>query len=237
MADLFDLTGKRAVVAGGAGGLGSGFVDGLRAAGAEVVVLGRSDSDVTADLGDRGELRRGFDECVARLGGVDILVQSHGVTNAGPALDQPLERWDETLEVNLTSVFELARLAARPMIERGYGKIVNVASMLTFSGGFGAAMYAASKGGVGQLTKALANEWASKGVNVNAIAPGYIKTKLNQHIWRDDPVRTEQITARLSAGRWGEPEDLQGALVFLCSRASDYVHGVILPVDGGYLAR
>jgi 2-deoxy-D-gluconate 3-dehydrogenase len=164
-------------------------------------------------------------------------VQSHGVTNAGAAIEQPLERWDETLEVNLTSVFELARLAAAPMLERGYGKIVNVASMLTFSGGFGAAMYAASKGGVGQLTKALANEWASRGVNVNAIAPGYIRTKLNQHIWRDDPVRTEQVTARLSAGRWGEPEDLQGALVFLCSRASDYLHGVILPVDGGYLAR
>jgi 2-deoxy-D-gluconate 3-dehydrogenase len=235
--DQFDLTGRRAVVTGGAGGIGRALTGALRDAGATVVVLGRSESDVTADLGDRAQLRRGFDEAVERLGGIDVLVQCHGVTNAGEALDQPLERWDETLEVNLTSVFELARLAARPMIEQGYGKIVTVASMLSFSGGFGASMYAASKGGVAQLTKALANEWAPKGVNVNAIAPGYVKTKLNQHIWRDNPVRSEQILARLSAGRWGEPEDLRGAVVFLSSRASDYVHGIILPVDGGYLAR
>jgi 2-deoxy-D-gluconate 3-dehydrogenase len=139
--------------------------------------------------------------------------------------------------VNLTSVFELCRLAGTSMVPRGEGKIVTVASMLSFQGGFRAAAYAATKGGVAQLTKALANEWAPHGVNVNAIAPGYVKTGLNRHIWRDDPVRSEAVLARLPAGRWGDPADLAGAVVFLASAASDYVHGIVLPVDGGWLAR
>jgi 2-deoxy-D-gluconate 3-dehydrogenase len=234
---VFDLTGRRALVTGGAGGLGSAMTEALRDAGATVLTLGRSGSDVTADLGDRIALRRGFDEAVERLGGLDVLVQSHGVTRVHEALEYPLEEWDVSLEVNLTSVFELAQLAARTMVEQGRGKIVNVASMLSFSGGLNVAAYAAAKGGVAQLTKALANEWAARGVNVNAIAPGYIRTKLNQHIWRDNPERSAQILARLPSGRWGEPADLKGATVFLCAPASDYVHGIVLPVDGGWLAR
>ena len=134
-------------------------------------------------------------------------------------------------------MFELAQLAARAMAATGGGKIVTIASMLSFSGGLNVAAYAASKGGVAQLTKALANEWAPLGINVNGIAPGYIKTNLNRHIWQDDPTRTAEILARLPVGRWGEPEDLVGPTLFLCSPAADYLHGVILPVDGGWLSR
>lgn len=171
-----------------------------------------------------------------KLGGIDILVTCHGTVRAGEALDFSLDDWDDTLDVNLSSVWLLCQLAGKHMVGQQRGKIINIASMLSFSGGFRAAAYAASKGGVAQLTKALANEWASQGVNVNAIAPGYIKTKLNRHIWTDQ-ARAEQVLARLPAGRWGEPADLRGAVVFLASQASDYLHGVILPVDGGWLSR
>jgi 2-deoxy-D-gluconate 3-dehydrogenase len=171
------------------------------------------------------------------LGAIDILVLAHGYVRATAAIDHDLASWDQTLETNVTSVFELAQLAARDMVARGGGKIITIASMLSFSGGVNVPAYAASKGAVAQLTKALANEWAGLKVNVNAIAPGYIKTALNQHIWRDDPERGEEILARLPVGRWGEPEDLKGATVFLASPASDYLHGVVLAVDGGYLAR
>lgn len=245
---LFDLSGRRALVTGGAGGIGLGISEALAGAGAQVAVLGRSDAvddaaarvggtAVRADLSDREALRRGFEEAVESLGGLDILVASHGTLHAGPALETSSEHWDETIEVNLTSVFELCRLAGALMVPRGSGKIVTIASMLSFQGGFRAAAYSASKGGVAQLTKALANEWAEHGVNVNAIAPGYVKTPLNRHIWRDDPQRSEAVLARLPAGRWGEPADLAGAAVFLASAASDYVHGVVLPVDGGWLGR
>lgn len=245
---LFDLSGRRALVTGGGGGLGLGISHALAEAGARVAVLGRSDatdaaaariggSAVRADLSNRDDLRRGFDDAVEALGGVDILVASHGTLHAGPALESSLGDWDDTIEVNLTSVFELCRLAGALMVPRGAGKIVTIASMLSFQGGFRAAAYSASKGGVAQLTKALANEWAPHGVNVNAIAPGYVKTPLNSHIWRDDPERSEAVLARLPAGRWGEPGDLAGAVVFLASAASDYVHGIVLPVDGGWLGR
>ena len=245
---LFDLSGRRALVTGGGGGIGLGITEALAGAGAQVAVLGRSDAAdeaaarvggtaVRADLSDRERLQRGFDEAVESLGGLDILVTSHGTLRAGPALETSLEDWDATLEVNLTSVFELCRLAGALMVQHRAGKIVTIASMLSFQGGFRAAAYSASKGGVAQLTKALANEWAPHGVNVNAIAPGYVKTPLNSHIWQDDPVRSEAILARLPAGRWGEPADLAGAVVFLASPASDYVHGVVLPVDGGWLGR
>lgn len=212
---------------------------GLAEAGAEVVVLGRSETaDVAADLSDRAALARGFEEAVERLGGLDVLVASHGTNASHDAVDYPLEEWDRLLEVNLTSVFELCRLAGRRMLEQaGGGKIVTVASMLSFSGGLRVAGYSASKGGVAQLTKALANEWAGRGVNVNAIAPGYVRTGLNVHIWRDDPARSDQILERIPAGRWGEPDDLVGTVVFLASRASDYLHGAVVPVDGGFLAR
>jgi 2-deoxy-D-gluconate 3-dehydrogenase len=245
---LFDLSGRRALVTGGGGGLGSAIVAALAEAGAQVAAVGRSPTvetaaeradgvAVVADLSDRDALRRGFDDAVEALGGLDVLVAAHGTVHAGPALDLSLEDWDDTLEVNLTSVFELCRLAGGLMVPRRSGKIVTIASMLSFQGGFRAVPYAASKGGVAQLTKALANEWAPHGVNVNAIAPGYVKTALNRHIWRDDPARSEAVLARLPAGRWGEPADLAGAAVFLASPASDYVHGVVLPVDGGWLAR
>jgi 2-dehydro-3-deoxy-D-gluconate 5-dehydrogenase len=164
-------------------------------------------------------------------------VASHGTLHAGPALELPLAGWDETLEVKLTSVIELCRLAGELMVPRGAGKIVTIASMLSFQGGFRAAAYSASKGGVAQLTRALANEWAPHGVNVDAIAPGYVKTGLNRHIWRADPERSEAILARTPAGRWGEPADLAGAVVLLSSPAADYVHGIVLTVDGGWLGR
>jgi 2-deoxy-D-gluconate 3-dehydrogenase len=246
--DPFSLAGRRALVTGGGSGLVRGMAEGLAEAGAQVCVLGRSANvheaaetigaiAVLANLTDRGELRRGFDEAVGRLGGLDIMVTSHGEVHPGPAIEQPLERWDEVIESNLSAVFELCQLAGRIFLPQAHGKIINVASMLSFSGGLNASSYAASKGGVAQLTKALATEWSGKGVNVNAIAPGYLKTKMNAHIWRDDPVRSEQILARLPVGRWGEPSDLKGPVVFLASAASDYLHGVVMPVDGGYLAR
>ena len=248
MAGPFDLTGRRALVTGGGGGIGRGLARALADAGASVAVLGRSETAdeaaaelggiaVRADLTDRDELRRAFDEAVERLGGLDILVASHGIGRAADAVDHDLADWDEVIEVNLTATFELCRLAGRIMLEQGSGKIVNIASVMSFQGGWRVSSYAASKGGVSQLTMALANEWAPHGVNVNAIAPGYVKTALNERIWRDDPERTEQITVRIPAGRWGEPKDIGGAVVFLSSPAADYVQGITLPVDGGWLSR
>ncbi len=247
------LVGRRAVVAGGGGGLGSAIVRALAEAGCAVVVLGRSASTVdladtlsaqghtvyglSVDLARRDALADAFDQSVDLLGGLDILVAAQGIALPGPALDYDLDDWDATLEVNLTSVFELCQRAARVMVPQGSGRIVTVASMLSFSGGLNAAAYAASKGGVSQLTKALANEWASSGVNVNSVAPGYIRTQANRHIWNDNPAREAEITARLPAGRWGEPEDIADPVVFLCSDAARYLHGVVLPVDGGWLSR
>jgi 2-dehydro-3-deoxy-D-gluconate 5-dehydrogenase len=244
----FDLTGRRALVAGGGGGIGRGLVRALTDAGATVAVLGRSASAdeaaaevggvaVRADLADRDDLRRGFDDAVERLGGLDVLVNSHGIGRPSAAVDHELADWDAVIEVNLTATFELCQLAGRLMVAQRSGKIVNIASILSFQGGIRVASYAASKGGLSQLTMALANEWAPHGVNVNAIAPGYVKTELNARIWRDDPARTAQIDARIPAGRWGTPADMGGAIVFLCSAAADYVHGVTLPVDGGWLSR
>jgi 2-deoxy-D-gluconate 3-dehydrogenase len=191
---------------------------------------------VRADLGDRTRVESAFEEAVSLLGGLDILVVSHGTVTVSPALEHPLEDWDRVIEVNLTASFELCRLAGRIMVPQGSGKIINIASMYSFSGGFRVASYAASKGGLGQLTKALANEWAPHGVNVNAIAPGYVRTGLNEHVW-GDPERSAEIIKRLPIGRWAEPADLKGPAVFLASSASDYLHGVVLPVDGGFLAR
>ena len=171
------------------------------------------------------------------LGGLEVLVTSHGALHAGPALDSSLEDWDDTIEVNLTAVFELCRLAGALMVPRGAGKIVTIASMLSFQGGFRAAAYSASKGGVAQLTKALANEWAPHGVNVNAIAPGYVKTGLNRHIWRDDPERSAAVLARLPADAGASPPTSAVPPSSSPPAASDYVHGIVLPVDGGWLGR
>jgi 2-deoxy-D-gluconate 3-dehydrogenase len=246
--DQFSLNGRRALVTGGAGGLGRAMSEALLEAGAKVAILGRSAGtdevaeaiggvSVRADVSDRVDLRRGFDEAVSGLGGLDILVTSHGDVHVEPAAQHALARWDNVIEVNLAAVFQLCQLAGAIFLDQGRGKIINIASMLSFSGGLNVPSYAASKGGVAQLTKALANEWAGQGVNVNAIAPGYIRTPLNAHLWRDDPVRSEQILTRLPVGRWGDPADLKGTAVFLASPASDYLHGAIVPVDGGWLAR
>lgn len=252
MTGPFDLSGRKALVTGGGGMIGAALSAALHQAGAEVAIVGRSAATdeaaarlgtperpvraIKGDLADRTTLPRLFAAGSEALGGIDILVACHGMVKAGDALDYPLAAFDETLESNLGSVFHLCQLAAAEMILAGRGKIITIASMLSFGGGLRAAAYAASKGGVAQLTKALANEWAAKGINVNAIAPGYIKTPLNQHIWKD-PVRSEQILARLPSGRWGTPGDLAGAAVFLASAASDYIHGIVLPVDGGFLSR
>lgn len=251
--DQFRLDGRRALVTGGSGGLGAAMTAALADAGAQVAILSRSEKveavalelsthdravhAIRGDLADREERKVAFSRAVEVLGAIDILVLAHGYVRAAAAIDHDLASWDQTLETNLTSVFELAQLAAPDMVARGGGKIITIASMLSFSGGVNVPAYAASKGAVAQLTKALANEWAGLKVNVNAIAPGYIKTALNQHIWRDNPERGEEILARLPVGRWGEPEDLKGPTVFLASPASDYLHGVVLAVDGGYLAR
>ncbi len=249
---MFSLEGRKAIVTGGGGAIGSAIADALHEAGAEVAIVGRSEQTdaaaarigsaarpvlaVRGDLNDRTALPRTMEDAVARLGGLDILVACHGHAKAGDAVDFAMTDWDATIEANLSSVFELCQFAAARMIPTGYGKIITIASMLSFGGGYRAAAYAASKGGVAQLTKALANEWAGKGINVNAIAPGYIQTSLNRHVWQDAE-RSKQVLARLPSGRWGDPGDLKGAAVFLAAAASDYVHGIVLPVDGGWLSR
>lgn len=250
--DLFNISGKRVVITGGTGGIGAGLVSGFLAAGTKVVVSARSAESavqarathsgnpnvqfIEADLASDDSIQQFISKANESLGGIDVLIQAHGNVFPGPATQMSLETWHEQIQVNLTATFRLAQAVAPQMIERKKGKIINIASMLTFQGGLNASGYAAAKGGVGQLTKALSNEWAPHGVNVNAIAPGYIKTKLNKHIWTD-PVRHDQVLARLTSGRWGEPEDLVGPALFLAAAASDYLHGVLLPVDGGWLSR
>ena len=251
---LFDLTGKRALVAGGTGDLGRVMVKGLHDAGVQVVVLGSSEgvdalvasldapgksrvTGVRANLADRTDLAHGFERALQTLDGkLDILVNAQGIQRRYPAEEFPVEVWDQVLEVNLTSVFELCQLAGRVMLKQGRGKIINIASMNSYTGGITIPAYAASKAGVALLTKALCNEWSSKGINVNALAPGYMDTKMTAAI-KADPVRNPQILARIPIGRWGTPEDLVGPLLFLASSASDYLTGIILPVDGGWMAR
>ena len=191
---------------------------------------------VTADLSDPGAAGRLIDQAVVALGQIDILVNNAGIIRRAPAADYGDAEWDEVIEVNLSSVFRLSRAAARGMLERRSGKIINIASLLSFQGGIRVPAYAAAKGAVAQLTKALANEWAASGVNVNAIAPGYMVTD-NTKPLIEDPVRYQDITARIPAGRWGQPDDLAGAAVFLASGASNYVHGHVLVVDGGWMGR
>ena len=250
--NLFDLTGKKAIVTGAGSGLGNSLALGLAEAGAEVAIIdlmpnvaevaaqmsvgGKRFYGVRANLMDRADLPRAFDECVRLLGGLDILVNNAGMQVRGKAEEIPLEGWDRLIELNLTAVFEMSQLAARQMLPQGYGKIINVASMLSFFGGLNCAPYAASKGAVAQLTKAFSNEWASKGINVNAIAPGYMNTPLNTKLL-NDPERYHEITLRIPAVRWGEPDDLKGTVIYLASHAADYVTGAVIPIDGGYLSR
>jgi 2-deoxy-D-gluconate 3-dehydrogenase len=250
--DLFDLTGKVALVTGTSRGLGAGMALALASAGADVAVhdreqpcmteqvlrtMGRRTACLAADLSDRAATDRLVADALDRLGRIDILVNNAGIIRRQPAALHTDDDWDDVLEVNLTCVFRLARAVGRHMIERGGGgKIINIASLLAFQGGINVPGYSAAKGGVAQLTKALANEWASHGINVNAIAPGYMATD-NTAALRQDAGRTRQILERIPAARWGTPEDLAGAAVFLASRASDYVNGHVLVVDGGWLAR
>jgi 2-deoxy-D-gluconate 3-dehydrogenase len=251
MLDLFNLAGRTALVTGANTGLGQGIAIALAAAGADIVVAGRSPADdtaaqvralgrrfldVRADLSSTAPLRDVVDAAVALNGRLDIVVNNAGIIRRADSLEVDEADWDAVIDTNLKSVFFLAQAAARHMAAHGGGKIVNIASLLSFQGGIRVPAYAASKSAVAGLTRALANEWAAQGINVNAIAPGYFDTN-NTAALRADPVREPAILARIPAGRWGQPGDLAGAAVFLASRASDYVHGIVLPVDGGWLAR
>ncbi len=248
--DAFRVEGKVALVTGGTSGLGRAVAVALAEAGADVAVvsrtpragversvraLGRRYLHRAADLTVREQTRRVVPAVAEAMGGLDILVNNSGIIRRSPALDYPEADWDATLEIDLTAAFLLCQAAARVMVGNGRGKIINIASVLAFQGGMNVAAYAASKHGIAGLTKALANDWAGKGINVNAVAPGFFETGFTEALQRD-PVRFQAITARIPAGRWGRPQDLAGAVLFLASPASDYVHGAVLCVDGGWMA-
>ncbi|QJQ31073.1 2-dehydro-3-deoxy-D-gluconate 5-dehydrogenase KduD [Sphingomonas lacunae] len=247
----FDLTGKVALVTGANTGIGQAISLALAEAGADVAVAGRSEPtetldlieatgrkvvNIRADLGSVEPVQRVVEEALTGLGRLDVLVNNAGIIRRADLLDFSEEDWDAVTDTNLKSLFFLSQATARHMVERGSGKIINIASLLTFQGGIRVPSYAAAKSGVGGVTKAMANELAAKGVQVNAIAPGYIATN-NTAALQADETRNRQIVERIPAGRWGRPEDIAGAAVFLASSASDYVTGHILAVDGGWLAR
>src|SRR5579875_3218815 len=262
--DLFRLDGRIALVTGAASGLGAAIAHALAEAGAQVAVhgnrrpatetaaaIGSSAAAFQADLGNPSAAEQLFGEVKQRFGRVDVLVNNAGTIHRDAAEDFKLEDWQRVVQVNLTSVFQLSQLAGRDMLARAAGgraggvgsearssagKIINIASLLSFQGGIRVPAYAASKGGVAQLTKALANEWAAHNIQVNAIAPGYFATT-NTEALQADPVRSRQILERIPAGRWGEPEDLAGAALFLASAASNYVTGTVITVDGGWMSR
>ncbi|MBG9795742.1 3-ketoacyl-ACP reductase [Paenibacillus dendritiformis] len=252
MQSIFDLRGRTAVVTGGGVGLGYGIAKGLARAGADLILvshnvhkeslqklkdLGVKAAFIQADLKDLDGIESVVGQCLEAAGGqVDILVNNSGIIRRTPAADHPLPDWHEVLQLNLHAVFYLCQSFGKRMIERGSGKIINIASMLSFQGGINVPGYTAAKHGVAGITKALANEWAKHGVNVNAIAPGYMATDNTQQL-RDDPKRSAEILCRIPAGRWGTPGDLAGPAVFLASSASDYVNGHILCVDGGWMNR
>jgi 2-deoxy-D-gluconate 3-dehydrogenase len=248
---LFDLSGKSAVVTGASTGLGAAMTLALASAGADVLLvdhsardevaqkvraMGRKAPTLAADLMEMRLVEHVVEKAVTEFGKIDILVNNAGIIRRTPAIDFSEKDWDDVMILNAKAVFFLCQAAARDMMKRKSGKIINIASLLSFQGGILVPSYAASKGAVAQMTKALANEWAQHGINVNAIAPGYIATN-NTKALREDPVRSQAILDRIPAGRWGVPDDLQGAVVFLASSASDYVNGHVLAVDGGWLAR
>jgi 2-deoxy-D-gluconate 3-dehydrogenase len=248
----FDLSGKVALVTGANTGIGQGIAIGLARAGADIVLAGRTSPAATAaaiqeagrkvhpvqaDLGRPREAQGVIAQTVQLAGRIDILVNNAGTIRRAEALEFSEQDWDDVLNVNLKTPFFLAQAAARAMLEAGRGgKIINIASMLSFQGGIRVASYTASKSGVAGLTRLLANEWAGKGINVNAIAPGYVATN-NTAALQADEKRNRDILARIPAGRWAQPEDIAGAAVYLASSAADYVHGAVVPVDGGWLAR
>ena len=250
-ASPFDLSGRTALVTGGSSGIGQAIAVGLAQAGADVVLLadspemmesvrlveasGRTAEALVLDLSHTQEIKRAVADLLGRRE-VDVLVNAAGIIRRQPAAEFSDENWQDVLDVNLTAAFLLCRLLGPPMLERGHGKIINIASMLSFQGGSLVTSYAASKHGLVGLTRALANEWTARGVQVNAVAPGYIATRTTDPL-RADPARSAEILARIPAGRWGVPQDVAGAAVFLASRAADYVSGHVLAVDGGWLSR
>lgn len=254
MSTTYDLSSQTALVTGCKRGIGKAMAVALAEAGADIIgvsatlesegsdiekavlATGRQFTAYRCDFSDRAALLAFTAQLEADGHKPDILINNAGTIKRAPAAEHADELWDEVIEVNLSSQFVLSREIGKGMVERGHGKIVFTASLLTFQGGITVPGYAASKGGIGQLTKALANEWASKGVNVNAIAPGYIETDNTQAL-QDDPVRYKSILERIPAGRWGRPEDFAGPALFLSSSASDYVHGTVLTVDGGWMGR
>jgi len=247
----FTLDGRTALVTGARSGIGRAAAVALAEAGADLVLWGRHDNldeaaaaaaayggkvrTVVADLGDAEAVQRTAERVLAEHE-VQILVNNAGIIRRGPALDMPDRDWTEVLQVNLNSVFQLSKLFGGPMCERGSGKIINIASMLSFQGGINVTSYTVSKHAIAGLTRALANEWAPRGVNVNAVAPGYVATGNTARL-RSDPVREAEIRNRIPAGRWAQPQEIVGAIVFLASAAADYVHGHVLAVDGGWLSR
>lgn len=253
MNNLFDVKGKKAIVTGGTRGLGYGMAEGLLEAGAEVLIVGSSEKSVSkaltslenkglncegvvADLSKRDEVYRCFKDALEKLDNdLDILITSHGIQRRHPSEKFPLSDWDEVINVNLNSVFILCQEAAKVMIPKKYGKIINIASMVSWFGGKTVPAYAAAKGGIMQLTKALSNDWIRYGINVNAIAPGYMATDMNEALLDKSNPRYEEITNRIPAKRWGNLDDMKGTCIFLSSHASDYLAGTIIPVDGGYL--
>ncbi len=251
--DSFRLEGQVALVTGASRGLGQSMAIALAEAGADIAALDRAPSEQTGqavkELGRRfhevvcdlreaspAGLQQVVFQTVASLGRLDILVNNAGIIRRAAALEFSEADWDDVIQINLKALFFLSQAAARFMAERGRGKIINIASMLSFQGGVTVSSYTAAKSGVAGVTRALANEWAGRGINVNAIAPGYMATD-NTAPLRADPARFAVILDRIPAGRWGVPDDLKGVAVFLASAASDYMHGAIVPVDGGWLAR
>jgi 2-dehydro-3-deoxy-D-gluconate 5-dehydrogenase len=251
MNNLFDLKGKTAIVTGASTGLGKGMTLGLAGAGADILLvdhvsseetlaevesLGRRAEQIVIDLMKEDSIQTVVSKALEKFNKIDILINNAGIIRRTPAIDFSEKDWDEVMNLNSKVVFFLSQAAAKDMIKRKYGKIINIASLLSFQGGIIVPSYSASKGAVMQITKALANEWARFGININAIAPGYMATN-NTKALREDAARSKSILDRIPAGRWGTPEDIQGAAVFLASRASDYVNGHVLAVDGGWLAR
>lgn len=252
MSSLFDLTGRRALVTGASRGLGEAMARALAAHGAEVVLVARSSDDlqrvvdgisakggrahaVPCDLADSGAAESMVEQVEREIGPIEVLVNNAGLIRRSPAEEYPVEAWEEVLALDLSVPFRLAQTVGRGMLDRGEGSIITIASLLSFSGGLNVAAYTAAKHGVAGITRALANEWGARGVRVNAIAPGYFHTAATAAI-QENPERYEALRRRIPMGRWGEPEDLAGAVVFLASRASAYVNGHILAVDGGWLA-
>jgi 2-dehydro-3-deoxy-D-gluconate 5-dehydrogenase len=251
---LLSLKGKKAIVTGGGSGLCKGIAQALHASGAEVVLVSHTQDTydtaiemesegakvhaVVGDLSTKPELDRIYEECLQKLGGrLDILVNGAGIQFRSPAVDFPEEEWHKVIRVNLDAVFFMAQNAGRTMLKQKYGKIINIASMTSFIGSELIPAYTASKAGVAQLTKALSNEWARDGINVNAIAPGYMATALTASIKEKNFKQYEEISSRIPMGRWGNAEDLQGIAVFLASDASAYISGAVIPVDGGMLGK